>query len=100
MQTSHESSASTGGERFKTITKDMSILEVVQRYPDTAMVFMYAGMGCLGCAAARFENIEEGALVHGIDVDKLVEALNEVAAASDEADAELAGETELAGVAK
>jgi len=73
------------------ITKDMNIIEVVQRYPDTMMVFMYAGMGCFGCHAAQFESIEEGALVHGIDVDKLVEALNEIADASDEADAELAG---------
>ena len=73
------------------ITKDMNIIEVVQRYPDTMMVFMYAGMGCFGCHAAQFENIEEGALVHGIDPDKLVEALNEIADASDEAEAELAG---------
>ena len=76
-----------------TITKDMSILEVVQKYPDTAMVFMYAGMGCLGCAAARFENIEQGCMAHGIDVDKLVEALNEVAEAQD---AEEAAENEEA----
>lgn len=73
------------------ITKDMSIMEVVQRYPDTMMVFMYAGMGCFGCHAAQFENIEEGALVHGIDPDKLVDALNEIASASDNADVELAG---------
>ena len=67
-----------------TITKDMSIIDVVQNYPDTAMVFMYAGMGCLGCAAARFENIEQGALAHGIDIDALMEALNEVVNASEE----------------
>ena len=67
-----------------TITKDMSIIEVVQQYPDTAMVFMYAGMGCLGCAAAHFENIEQGCMAHGIDADALVEALNEVVNASDE----------------
>lgn len=67
-----------------TITKNMSIMEVVQEYPDTAMVFMYAGMGCLGCAAARFENIEQGAAAHGIDVDALVDALNEVVSAVDE----------------
>ena len=66
------------------ITKDMSIIEVVQNYPDTAMVFMYAGMGCLGCAAARFENIEQGATAHGIDLDALMEALNEVVEASEE----------------
>ena len=73
------------------ITKDMNIIEVVQRYPDTMMVFMYAGMGCFGCHAAQFENIEEGALAHGIDPDKLVEALNEIADAPNEAEAELAG---------
>ncbi|MBQ4403680.1 MAG: DUF1858 domain-containing protein, partial [Selenomonadaceae bacterium] len=50
-----------------------------------------AGMGCFGCHAAQFESIEEGALVHGIDPDKLVEALNEIADADDEAEAELAG---------
>lgn len=69
-----------------TITKDMSIIEVVNNYPDTAMVFMYAGMGCLGCAAARFENIEQGATAHGIDVDALIDALNEVVSAADEAE--------------
>ncbi len=63
------------------ITKDMGIMEVVQKYPDTIGVFMYAGMGCLGCAASRFENIEQGASAHGIDVDALIDALNEVVAA-------------------
>ncbi|BEU88518.1 DUF1858 domain-containing protein [Selenomonas sp. TAMA-11512] len=64
------------------ITKDMSIMEVVQKYPDTAEVFMNAGMGCLGCAAAHFENIEQGAAVHDIDIDALIDDLNKVASAS------------------
>ena len=59
------------------ITKDMSIMEVVTNYPDTVPVFMQSGMGCIGCAAAHFENIEQGALAHGIDVDALMQALNE-----------------------
>ncbi|MGI6092578.1 MAG: DUF1858 domain-containing protein [Veillonellaceae bacterium] len=62
------------------ITKDMSIIEVVQKYPQTAEVFRNHGMGCLGCAAARFENIEQGASAHGIDVNALVDALNKVVA--------------------
>ena len=66
-----------------TITKDMNIIEVVGKYPDTVPVFMYAGMGCIGCMAARFENIEQGATAHGIDVDALVDALNEVVNAND-----------------
>ena len=63
------------------ITKDMSILEVVQKYPDTVDVFVNAGMGCLGCVAAHFENIEQGAMAHGIDVDQLVKDLNTVVGA-------------------
>ena len=38
-------------------------------------------MGCLGCAAAHFENIEQGAMAHGIDVDQLVKDLNTVVGA-------------------
>jgi hybrid cluster-associated redox disulfide protein len=58
------------------ITKDMSIIEVVQNYPETLEVFASYGLGCIGCAAARFENLEAGAKVHGIDADKLVDELN------------------------
>lgn len=61
------------------ITKDMGIMEVVNQYPETVEVFMNAGMGCLGCAAAHFENIEQGATAHGIDLDRLMEDLNAVA---------------------
>jgi len=59
------------------ITKDMGITETVQKYPETIEVFMQFGMGCIGCAAASFENIEEGAMVHGIDPDEIVTKLNE-----------------------
>lgn len=58
------------------ITKDMSIMDVVGKWSETADVFMKHGMGCLGCAAARFENIEQGAMAHGIDVDALIADLN------------------------
>ena len=58
------------------ITKEMGILEVVQQYPETLEVFAQMGLGCIGCAAARFENLEAGAKVHGIDPEKMVEDLN------------------------
>ena len=65
------------------ITKDMSILDVVQKYPDTVDVFVNAGMGCLGCAAAHFENIEQGAMAHGIVIDTLIDSLNEAVGAAE-----------------
>lgn len=61
----------------------MNIIEVVNNYPDTVPVFMYAGMGCFGCMAAQFETIEQGAAAHGIDIDSLMDALNEIVNASD-----------------
>lgn len=66
------------------ITKDMGILEVVQKYPETIEAFMNSGMGCIGCAAAHFENIEQGAAGHGLDIDLLMASLN---AAVEEAEA-------------
>ncbi|MGI6209363.1 MAG: DUF1858 domain-containing protein [Anaerolineae bacterium] len=59
-----------------TITKEMTIGETVQDYPQTIEVFLRHGLFCLGCAAARFENIEQGAMAHGIDVDALITDLN------------------------
>jgi hybrid cluster-associated redox disulfide protein len=59
------------------ITGDMSIMDVVEQWPQTAQVLMQHGMGCLGCAAAHFENIGQGAAAHGIDIETLVTALNE-----------------------
>lgn len=60
------------------VTKDMSIIDIVQKYPQSIEVFARNGLGCIGCAAARFENLEAGAKVHGIDPDKLVAEINEV----------------------
>jgi hybrid cluster-associated redox disulfide protein len=54
----------------------MSITEIIEKWPQTVPILMQFGMGCIGCAAARFENIEQGAAAHGIDVDNLMDALN------------------------
>jgi hybrid cluster-associated redox disulfide protein len=58
------------------INKKMSIEEVVTKYPETVATFETFGLGCLGCQAALFESIEQGAEIHGIDVDALITDLN------------------------
>ncbi len=60
------------------VTKEMSIIEIVQNFPEALPVFAKYGLGCVGCAAARFENLEAGAKVHGVDPDKMVEEINEL----------------------
>ena len=58
------------------VTKDMNIIEIVQNYPQSLEVFAKYGLGCVGCAAARFENLEAGAKVHGFDPDEMVAEIN------------------------
>ncbi|MBQ3199569.1 MAG: DUF1858 domain-containing protein [Firmicutes bacterium] len=75
------------------ITRDMGIIDAVQKYPQIVEVFFEFGMGCLGCAAAHFETIEQGAMAHGMDVDALMAALNKAAdKAEEEAEAKAADE--------
>jgi hybrid cluster-associated redox disulfide protein len=58
------------------VTKEMGIMEIVQAHPESVAIFQKYGMGCLGCAAARFENLEAGARVHGFDPDEMVADIN------------------------
>jgi hybrid cluster-associated redox disulfide protein len=58
------------------INRRMSIEEVVKKHPETIATFERHGLGCLGCQAALFESIEQGAEVHGVDVEALVQDLN------------------------
>ena len=60
------------------VTKDMNILEIAQKHPESIEVFRKYGLGCLGCAAARFENLEAGAKVHGFNVEDMVNEINEL----------------------
>jgi hybrid cluster-associated redox disulfide protein len=59
------------------ISAEMAIGDVISQYPDTIHVFLKHGLGCVGCAVARFENIRQGAMAHGIDVDVLLQDLND-----------------------
>ena len=59
------------------ITKEMSIQEIVNSCPESVEVFAAYGLGCIGCAMASYETLEQGAIAHGLDVDKLVKDLNE-----------------------
>jgi hybrid cluster-associated redox disulfide protein len=59
------------------ISEDMTIKEVIDTYPETAMVFMRYNIGCIGCLAASFEKVKDIATVHGIDTKALVKDLNQ-----------------------
>lgn len=58
------------------ITKDSIIGDILDFDKTTASYFLDMGMHCLGCPASRGETLEQACMVHGVDVEELVEKLN------------------------
>jgi hybrid cluster-associated redox disulfide protein len=58
------------------ITRDMTIAEILVRYPQTLAVFRQFGLSCQECQIADFEEVGHGAGVHNIDVEELLRELN------------------------
>ena len=59
-----------------TVTKDTLIGDILAMDRDTAPYFLEMGMHCLGCPSARGESLEEACMVHGVDVNELIEKIN------------------------
>ena len=59
-----------------TISKDMTIGELIRTDENIVPILMREGMHCIGCPSAQAESLEEAALVHGLDPDVLVARLN------------------------
>ena len=58
------------------IEKTTKIGELIEKAPEKADILLEAGMHCLGCPSAQAETLEEACMVHGIDVEELLDKLN------------------------
>ncbi|MBQ7152394.1 MAG: DUF1858 domain-containing protein [Clostridia bacterium] len=59
------------------VTKDILIGKLVELYPETIEVLLESGMHCLGCPASQGETLEEACIVHGLDPDEVLAAVND-----------------------
>ncbi|MCI8464344.1 MAG: DUF1858 domain-containing protein [Lachnospiraceae bacterium] len=66
------------------VTKDTLIGEAIQMDQGIIPILMGAGMHCIGCPSAQGESLAEAAMVHGIEPDSLVNAVNEYLAAKEQ----------------
>ena len=57
------------------ITKQTTIYEVISSCPETVKFFNYLNMSCGNCFAVKFDTLESGALMHGMDVNDLIARL-------------------------
>lgn len=63
----------------KKISKEMTISDVLSVDENLKEVLLGFGMHCFTCPCALAETLEEAAMVHGVEVDYLVDKLNEQA---------------------
>ena len=65
-------------KKIKVIDKSMNFSELIGSFPETIEVLLEKGMHCIGCPMSAQESIEQGAIAHGLNPDKLIEELNKV----------------------
>ncbi len=58
-------------------TKEMTIGELLMTDRGVGMVLMQNGMHCVGCPSAAGETLAEAAMVHGMDIEKLMADIND-----------------------
>ena len=67
---------------MKKITKDTTIGEAITIDEGIIPILMSAGMHCVGCPASQGETLEEAAMVHGMDIDQRMEAIEDYIAST------------------
>lgn len=60
------------------ITKEMTIAEVISRYPWTIELFRRYTLTCDQCQLSEIEDILHGTAVHHIDTERFIHELNEL----------------------
>ena len=58
------------------VNEQTLIGEIVNQYPETIEILLGIGMHCLGCPASRAESLADACAVHGMPVDRVIEAIN------------------------
>jgi len=59
----------------KTITPKITIKELLDEYPETAIAFIRKRMACVGCVGEEFHTLEEAAQCYAIDLRNLIAEL-------------------------
>lgn len=72
----------------KKINKEMTIGEIVAKFPEAIPIMMQYGLHCVGCHVAAYETVEQGAAAHGMDENQINKMLEDMNKAIEEKDKE------------
>ena len=59
------------------ITKQTTMGQMLEYDMGIAYILMQSGMHCVGCPSSIGESLEEACQVHGLDADKVMDAIQE-----------------------
>lgn len=62
----------------KPVKLDMTIGDVVDKFPETAEVMLGYGLHCVGCAVNPYETVEQGAMGHGMSKETIDQMLADI----------------------
>lgn len=60
------------------ITPDMTVAEILNRWPETIPVFLKYQTSCVGCSMASFETISDAAGIYHIPLRQFISELHAV----------------------
>ncbi len=58
------------------VTGDMLVGDILDKHPEAAPVLMACGMHCLGCPSSQMESLNDACMVHGLDINEVLEKVN------------------------
>lgn len=61
---------------MENITKETTIEEILEKFPDTVNIFMNYGIPCLVCGEPLWGTVEEAAKKYKTDLNELIDRLN------------------------
>jgi hybrid cluster-associated redox disulfide protein len=65
----------------RTLRPTLTVAQVIETWPATAVVFLDHEMACVGCAMSPFDTLAEAAGAYGCDLAALLEELSGTAGA-------------------
>jgi len=60
------------------VTREMSVGEIIAKYPEAVEVMMRHGLHCVGCHFNPMDTLEGGSKLHGIPAQEIEEMLEEI----------------------
>lgn len=59
------------------ISEDMTISEIISKYPNAVKLFEKYNMDCNECISAEYESLKQGLDAHGVNSDQFIRELDE-----------------------